>query len=73
MQLFVEYHLPPRSRICHPFIVSGRYNVNSCKMDDSSFSESETCSEGEDDNILGGVSKEQRVRFILLSRVCGTF
>lgn len=33
-------------------------------MDDSSFSESETCSEGEDDNILGGVSKEQRLLVI---------
>ena len=38
-------------------------NADSFMMDDSSFSESETCSEGEDDNILGGISKEQRVRF----------
>ncbi|KNB45041.1 MYB family protein [Blastocystis sp. subtype 4] len=33
-------------------------------MDDSSFSESETCSEGEDDIILGGISKEQRLLVI---------
>ncbi len=46
-----------------PLFVSRRDNADSFMMDDSSFSESETCSEGEDDIILGGISKEQRVRF----------